>query len=117
MKKVVLGVLVTSMLTGCVTREVIRTVEVPVNNTPIQGSTITIKNCDFTMKFGDATPTEAGHVKLLQRTDGTYIQLMNGNVMPVEKQQYNAKFNQTLFFVSTPDEKGKLILGMASNCM
>lgn len=116
MKKLALLSVVSVLLSGCVTREVIRTVEVPTPVSPSQGSTITVKNCNFKMKFGESKPNDAGMVKLLQRTDGTYLQMLNGNIIAVENSSYNEEMRQTLFFVSHRDKAGMMIIGMAYNC-
>lgn len=111
MKKLLLVVAMGAVLSGCVTREVVRTVQVPANTGT---ATISTQNCSFMTKLGSAEPSESGYVKLLHRTDGDYLQLMNGRVMSVDTSDY--KDGTMLYYVKGGTTNGLLNLGMAYNC-
>lgn len=111
MKKILLVVAMGAVLSGCVTREIVRTVQVPSNT---DTSTVSTQNCKFITKLGKEKPTDSGYVKLLHRTDGDYIQLMNGHVMNVVTSEY--KDGTMLYYVQGGPRDGLYDVGMAYNC-
>lgn len=108
-KKLILGVALASALSGCVQRE-IRYVEVPAQPTNLD----TTKICEFDTMDDKGNFKEAGKVKLTIPANKTpaFITLYNGKEISISGSKWDAKYQQTLYYVM-----GNNIMGMASNCL
>ena len=105
MKTVVMAVLMASVLSGCVTREVVRTAPAPASN-----NTVSMQACSLIMQKGSET-REAGNILLLHRTDGDYFQFESGTLVKVQRTKWDEQSKQTLYFSREGD-----LGAMAYNC-
>lgn len=112
-KKVILGLVLASVLSGCAHRapasKVTKAAEPNLNDTVVQ-------ICDFAV-YANNESYPGKPVTLIRSPDGKEtIKFNNGTVKPVVAQKYDAESGITFHIIQDRTKQGALLLGMAHDC-